>query len=91
MLYRSVERRDTLPRRRVREHPADVAEAGRAEQRVGEDMADDVGVGMALEAARVLDRDAAEDERAALRQAVRIDRRADADLSQSAPPDGRGP
>ena len=44
---------------------ADVVHAGGAEQRVAERVADDVGVGVALEAVRVRDLDAAEHERQA--------------------------
>ena len=44
-----------------------------------------------LKAARVLDRDAAQHERAPLDEPVRIDRGAHAEVSQSAPPGGRAP
>jgi hypothetical protein len=43
----------------------DVAEAGGAEQGVGDGVQNDVGVAMAEQAARVLDAHAAEDERSA--------------------------
>ena len=46
-----------------REQPPEVAEAGRAEQRVGDRVERDVAVGVAVEARRAGDRDAAEDQR----------------------------
>lgn len=54
-------------------------------------MTDDVGIGVALKAAVVRNRDATEDERASLDETVRVYRRANAELSQSAPPDDRAP
>ena len=51
---------------------ADVAEAGGAEQGVGDGVQHHVGVGVADQPARVLDRHAAEDQRPALDQAVRV-------------------
>ena len=69
---------------------ADVVHAGRAEQRVAERVADDVGVGVAFEAVRVRDLDAAEHERTAGHQPVRVEGRADAELSQAAPRAARG-
>jgi hypothetical protein len=56
----------------VRERVADVAEAGSAEKGVSECVEHNVGVAMADEAARVVDLDAAEDERAAWAEAVRV-------------------
>ena len=51
---------------------------------------DDVGVGVALEPVRVRDLDAAEHERPAGHEAVRVEGRADAELSQAAPRAARG-
>ena len=51
---------------------ADVAERGRAEQRVHERVQGDVGVGVAVEAELALDRDAAEDERPTGDEAVDV-------------------
>jgi hypothetical protein len=56
----------------VGEVGAEVAEAGGAEQRVDHGMGEDVGVGVAGEAALVLDLDPAEDERAAVVEAVAV-------------------
>ena len=62
----------------VGEERADVAAAGGAEQRVDHRVGEDVGVGVAGEAALVLDLDAAEDEPAALGEAVAVVADADA-------------
>ena len=51
---------------------ADVAEAGGAEQGVGDGVQHHVGVGMADQAARMLDADAAQDQRPAFGQPVRV-------------------
>ena len=65
-----------LPLRiRVREVLADVAEPGGAEQRVDHRVGEDVGVGVAGEPDVVRDRDAAEDQRPAGRERVRVDAR----------------
>ena len=63
----------------VGEHLADVAKAGGAEDRVGERMADDVGVAVADAAHRRGDQHAAEDDAVTGREAVRIVADADAD------------
>src|SRR5438128_603587 len=52
--------------------PADIAEAGRTEDRIGRGMTHDVGVRMAKRAAIGSDRDAADYQRAAVDQAVQI-------------------
>ena len=52
---------------------ADVAEAGRAEQRVDDRVGQDVGVGVALEAELARDLDAAEDQRPPGGEAVGVD------------------
>ena len=52
---------------------ADVAQPGGAEQRVGDRVGEHVGVGVAGQAALVRDLDAAEHERPALLEAVRVD------------------
>ena len=77
----SAPRYDVVVRRKER---ADVAEAGGAEQRVGERMGDDVTVGVADEPARMVDRDAAEHERDAVAERMRIDANADAVAQTSA-------
>ena len=56
---------------------------GRAEQRVRERVGDHVPVGMAREPARMLDRDAAEDERNAVREGVCVDSDPDAKLAHT--------
>ena len=58
---------------------ADVAERGRAEQRVDHRVGEHVGVGVAGEPLLVRDVDAAEDQRAAGRERVRVDPQAGAD------------
>jgi hypothetical protein len=63
----------------VRVEVADVAEGCRAEQCVGDCVQDDVGVGVTGQPARVLDADAAEDERSAVNEAVRVVTGADAE------------
>src|SRR5436190_5368018 len=69
-----VERRGAFPLRRGRgKEGPDVAEPGRADDGVDQRMRDHVAVGMAGEASVVLDRDAAEDERHALHERVRVD------------------
>ena len=73
-----------------REERADVVHAGRAEQRVAERVTDDVGVGVTVESVRVRDLDPAEHERTPGHQAVRVEGRADAELSQAAPHAARG-
>ena len=73
-----------------REHRPDVVQAGGAEQRVAEGVADDVGVGVPLEAVGVRDLDAAEYERQARDEPVRVECRADAQLSQAVPRGARG-
>ena len=72
-----------------REQRADVAETGRAEQGVDERMRDHVAVRVAGEAARMLDRDAAEDERHAVLQSMRVDAEPDAQVRHRAPPAAR--
>ena len=57
---------------RVREVLADVAEAGGAEQRVDDRVGQDVGVGVARQAALGRDLDAAQDQLAPLLEAVRV-------------------
>ena len=57
----------------VREVLADVAEPGRAEQRVDDRVREHVGVGVAREAALAGDLDAAEDQRPPVREAMRVD------------------
>ena len=51
---------------------ADVAESRRAEQGVGDGVQDDVGVTMTDQPARMLDTDAAQNQRPAFRQAMRV-------------------
>lgn len=54
-------------------------------------MTHNVGVGMAIETTVVRNRDATEDERASLNETMGINRRANAEFSQWAPPDDRAP
>ena len=61
-----------------REMLADVAEAGRAEQRVGDGMEDDVGIAVAGEAAAVRDCDAAEHDRPFAGEGVNVEAHAGA-------------
>ena len=68
----------------VGEELADVAERGGAEQGVGDRVEDDVGVGVAGQAALVVDPDAAEDQRAALDQPMGVV--TDPDAHRAAPP-----
>ena len=63
-----------------REERADVLEPGGAEHRVGQRVGEDVAVRVARETARVLDPDAAEHERHALLERVRVEAGADAVL-----------
>ena len=63
-----------------REERADVLEPGGSEQRVGERVREHVAVGVAREPARMLDPDAAEHERHAVLERVRVEARADAVL-----------
>jgi hypothetical protein len=63
-----------------REERTDVLQPSRPEQRIGERMREDVSVRVARKPARVLDPDAAEHERHALRERVRVEARADAVL-----------
>ena len=56
-----------------REEIADVAERRCAEERVDQGMAHDVGVGVPVEPALVLDRHAAEHERTSLDEAMRVE------------------
>ena len=67
------------------EERADVIHAGRSEQRIAQRVTHDVGVGGALEAMRVGDRDAAEHERESRDEPMRVEGRADAELSQAGP------
>ena len=71
------------------EERADVAEVGGAEDRVDQRVRDHVAVGVAGEAARLVERDAAEDERHALLERVRVDADADAELLIRAAPGAR--
>ena len=66
----------------VGEVVADVAQRGGAEQRVGDRVAQRVGVGVAEQAVRVRDRHAAQHQRAARHQRVRVPAFADADVGQ---------
>ena len=85
-----VERVGAVPARVAGgEERADVAEPGRAEHGVGERVRDHVAVGVAGEAARMLDRDAAEHERNAVLERMRVDADADAELRHRAPPGAR--
>ncbi len=56
--------------------------ASGSERRVAQHVADDVGVGVPLQPGGGRDRDAAQHERAARDQAVGVERRADAEVSQ---------
>src|SRR5665811_1202495 len=67
----------------VGEEGADVAAAGGAQQRVDHRVGEHVGVGVAAEAARVLDLHTAQDQRPALGEAVTVVADADAHLSDS--------
>ena len=67
----------------VGEERADVAAAGGAEQGVDHRVGEDVGVGVPGEAALVLDLDPAEDQAAALREAVAVVADPDASSAQS--------
>ena len=51
---------------------ADVAQAGGAQQGVGHRVADDVGIGMAHQPARMLDPEPAQDQRPPLAQPMRV-------------------
>ena len=62
----------------VGEVVADVAERGGAEQRIGDRMAERIGIGVAGQAVRVRDLDAAEDQLAAGDQRMRVPAFADA-------------
>ena len=64
--------RATVRRVIRRKERADVAEAGGAEQCIGERMGDHVTVGVADEPTRMVDRDAAEHERNAFAERVRV-------------------
>ena len=68
---------------------ADVAEPGRAEQGVDERVGDHVAVGVAGEATRVLDLDAAEDERDALLERMRVEAEADRGAQTASAPAAR--
>ena len=68
-----------------REQRADVAEPGGAEDRIGERMRDHVAVGVAREPTRVIEPHAAEHERDAVRERVRVDAHADTKVT-AAPP-----
>ena len=57
---------------RIRKMMPDIAFADRAEQRIGNGMAEDVGIGMSLQSAVVRNLDAAENQFAALRQPMRV-------------------
>ena len=72
-------------------HATDVAKTCRPEQRIRQDMADDICVGMPFQPMRVLDRDATQDQGAPRDEAMRIDRCANSEVSQSVPPDDRVP
>ena len=86
-LREQVERVGALPARIVRrEQRADVAEPGGAEHRVDQRVRDHVAVGVAGEPARMVELDAAEDERHALDERVRVDADPDAEsLTRAAP------
>jgi hypothetical protein len=58
---------------------ADVAQRGRAEERVGDGVQQRIGVGMAQQALLVRDGDAAQDQRAAFDQGVAVIALADAE------------
>ena len=60
--------------------PADVAEPGRAEQRIGDRMQQHVGIRMAEQAGAVRHLDAAQDQLAARHQLVNVPALADADI-----------
>jgi hypothetical protein len=62
---------------------ADIAEAGGAQERIGDGVQHDVGVGMAGEPARMVDTHAAQNERPARDEPMRIVASADADHSSS--------
>ena len=66
-----------------REEGADVAEVCRAEERVDERVRDHVSVRMPDEPARVLERDAAQDERYAVLECVRVDPDPDPELAHA--------
>ena len=91
-LPQQVERRARRGLVGVREGAADVAQRQRAERRVDQGVADDVGVGVAVQPARVRDLDAAQHQRAPGHQAVGVEGDADAALrlSQAAPRCARG-
>ncbi len=72
-----VERARIPPLRRAREQATDIAEPGRAERRIDQHVADDAGVRVPFEAALGRHLDAAEHERAAVHEPVRVDRGAD--------------
>jgi len=69
-----------------RKERTDVAEPGRSEERVGEGMRHDVSVRMADESPRMVDAHAAENERDALAERVRIDAEADAEVAHAGVP-----
>jgi hypothetical protein len=82
-----LERVDTRRGGRIRwEERADVPEAGRAENCVDQRMRDHVAVGVAGEAARIVEVNTAEDERHAVLERVRVDTEADAQVSHRAAP-----
>ena len=68
-----------------REERADVAEPCGAEDRVGERVSDHVAVGVPGEAFGMLEANAGEHERDALRERVRVDADADAQAQANAP------
>lgn len=86
-----VDRRRSLPLVVGGKHATDVAKARRPKQRVRQDVADDVCIGMSFEPVRVLDRDATQDQGAPRNESMRIDRCANSEVSQSVPPDDRVP
>lgn len=86
-----VDRCRSLPLVVGGKHATDIAKARRPKQRIRQDVADDVRIGMPFEPVRVLDRDATQDQGAPRDEAVRIDRCANSEVSQSVPPDDRVP
>ena len=86
-----VDRGRSLPLVVGGKHTTDIAQARRPKKSIRQNVADDICVGMPFQPMRVLDRDATQDQGAPRDEAMRIDRCANSEVSQSVPPDDRVP
>ncbi len=68
----------------IGKHPADVAGAGRAKDRVRHRVTDNVGIGVSVETELEWNRDAGEDQRTSRNQAMQVVAVADADMRATA-------